>query len=761
MGPIEQQKKAKAPVEKSEEQIALRQHLIGLQTWENVPEGISLDEHKSAYARQVLLKQQRDIQIAANHFAQLPTISVPAVAEGTPVQQVPPAEESFKARRQRQSETRKAQKAHPGATYVTYRMKADCELRDTVKGNSVDPFMAQAQQQNVDQRILRTLCMGYQKNKRGKPANAEEALKKQHDEQFLTDYLSMDLVRRKPHLQNNVEKLLNVPISKDMLSDEYIAKNIWYLKEILGLSTCMDNLRADPINAPFFAQLDPHTMDLISAKCELMAQIAVLVTISSAAQGFDWNNSTYQNREYNLDVPRQMLGDLRQQTEHGMTQFSERLVAIGERHMDRLTDSYRQDSLRDSALLRGYHEQEEANKELGLTGGVSNYSFEDLAKARQMIESHPEAYKASQALVDDLYRRLHHTIDASGINLTESSACQGFMDSNSHLRDAPTQQMIRAALRRQEKLEAERTLLQGQSTSIFDALQHLLRGKRLTSFGAMALDGAPESFTDHVARQVRATTLPPAQPGSCQLTAEEVAEKLKAMEDAVKVSNESFAQPQAKSVSEADKHSTALIRLGIRDSSTQAAKANALLRNNIFQQLPQDYLTFFKSMDQAQVPLAFAATHMETKRLRNSPSAFVVGGGMEALSGQLLQMFAGYLRSEAATAYLKQAFGVYMKADVLEKDPQKVMEFVMQSLLNSAGANFTAIAMAPEGTFAHAETTKKVGKEACRTILALPTLLRMDDAERSELSPEMAELLRNYASLVGEMRRIVEEAPST
>ena len=120
---------------------------------------------------------------------------------------------------------------------------------------------------------------------------------------------------------------------------------------------------------------------------------------------------------------------------------------------------------------------------LDLTGHVTGYSFDELAKYRKMIEEHPAEYAKNPQLIDALYQGMHHSIDALGDVTLRLKAAQGVMDEvNKHLtQKTVTDRLIfQAAGQEQEKALAEADLIREQLTAHADALMALLLDKPLS-----------------------------------------------------------------------------------------------------------------------------------------------------------------------------------------------------------------------------------------------------------------------------------------
>lgn len=139
--------------------------------------------------------------------------------------------------------------------------------------------------------VTAAFVTGYKQDKNGNPLDAQEAEKKQKDQQFLEDYASGDLQRRMPHLERMKNEMLRMNLSPDMLSEAYLEKHAAEVYSIVAKLTYFRDIRNDPVNAPFFERLPETEKKLIRYRAEELSGafrslwVAVLGTKGMNIQG--------------------------------------------------------------------------------------------------------------------------------------------------------------------------------------------------------------------------------------------------------------------------------------------------------------------------------------------------------------------------------------------------------------------------------------------------------------------------------------------
>ena len=82
---------------------------------------------------------------------------------------------------------------------------------------------------------------------------------KEQCDEFVDDYVSKDIKRRRPHLEKMTSKMIDLSVSLDMLSPEYLSANAEKMGYILTQISYFLTVRNDPTNADYFRRLPEET----------------------------------------------------------------------------------------------------------------------------------------------------------------------------------------------------------------------------------------------------------------------------------------------------------------------------------------------------------------------------------------------------------------------------------------------------------------------------------------------------------------------
>ena len=206
-------------------------------------------------------------------------------ADGTPDQPIAAKKQTYKERKE---EKRKAEEKAAKEAEIVQRISREAggpvgietyHIRTSLldlygkQANSAayyenDEARELIHQHHVDFRVLHSFLNGYKKKEDGEPATEEDARKMQEDRTFIDDYISGDLERRRPHLERITNELLSAQITADMFSKEYVSQHVADMKVLFDRMVYFENMRHDPINAPFFEQLEPLQKELIEYRID-------------------------------------------------------------------------------------------------------------------------------------------------------------------------------------------------------------------------------------------------------------------------------------------------------------------------------------------------------------------------------------------------------------------------------------------------------------------------------------------------------------
>lgn len=743
---LEQHKPAQPVFQvEQQQQLDIRQELTRLQTWELAP-GQTLEEAREAHVQTLIQRQQEDnVALLARAQTQMPQAQVRAAAPGQPVQQQVPAKKTYKQKREEAKKTKLAKKQSPFADHVSYDIQRQLERQDNGKENSLTPQIKQrADVEKVDRRVLKCFCQGYQKDKKGNPASPEDAQRMQADQTFLEDYLSKDVTRRAPHLQRFTDELLEVNITADLYTPENIHQNAARLKEIADRMTYYENMQEDPVNAPFFQNMDPMHKELLQEKLGLLTAICSMLTVSQmGAMAVNCDKAAYYAEPEYIRNSVQLRDGQIPVLHAQLAEYRRREQEIIGRSVEAMADQEEAQLLQDNQEMKQAYEAEEDKAGLGLTSYTTGYSFDELAKYRGMIEANPEAYAQNKQAIDRLYQGLHHAMDVMGELNGRIMAYQQVCDSRHTRRDRVNRLLSSRAIQEQERLMGQVDQVRNQFAAMADTLRFYLRGTEISAPASLVLEREgllEQAKTLYAHRQVEKAISGPG--GS------------------VEASNAALRLAREKGLGPKETESAAFQALGVRTSKTAAAQADALVRGTTYIGLPGDIALYFADTEAANVDYTQVEQNMQKSTLAGTACAYVSGGGVDQVNAALLARYTRYVTSPESITYLRYMTQALSGAEIFEGDTGKTVWFLSQALINSYGANFTEVA-ARKDSYRNGDAVRMVAREACRTMLALPALTRLSEEQRRQLPEATQQLLTQYEGLLRTLTDMVKGTGTT
>lgn len=475
-----------------EKQQEMRTHLTGLQEWD-LAAGQTIEERRAEHAGLLIRQQQEYNQsLVEKSRDKWPMSEASETAEGQPAQTQKPAKKTYKQKREEKRLDRLAKKENPVADHVSYHMveglKQELGARDNSFNIMPKELMAKAQKEHVDTRVLRIFLHGHQVNRKGEPASENDAAYRAADQKFLEDYISGNVERRRPHLDRMMEQALSVNVTPEMFTPEYLEHHAGEVHQALNIMVYFDNVYQDPVNKPYFDALPQLTRDLIESRVRTRyAQFGPSMVHICATKGVDADRCGYSDtikKQGDVNtykaLAEQEVPMARAAQEQAQTQEQEAV----QRDLKQQMAEKKAELLKNAQEMKKMAETMDGDiGGLGLTGFVTGYSFDELAKYRKMIEDHPEEYGKNPQLIDALYQGLHHAMDALGDVTIRTMSAQEIMDDVKMEKGdmtATRRVRIEAALQEQQKAGAEADLIREQISAHADALLALLRGKQLS-----------------------------------------------------------------------------------------------------------------------------------------------------------------------------------------------------------------------------------------------------------------------------------------
>ena len=518
---------------------------------------------------------------------------------------------SFKKRREleREDERLRAEIENPYVDHVSVEVKRQMDEltaeKEPSKVRGLELYNeAKARGMDVDTRVLDSYTTGYKADAQGNPLNEQEAERKRQDEQFLEDYCSCDLQRRKPHLERIKNEMLNVRLTPDMLTDTYIERHQTEVYDVVTKMTYFENLQKDSYNAPYFESLPEVEKKLLKYRVgEICATFSNLWTAILASKG----------------------------------------ITISGTHVEYVED-------------KAFHD--------------------------------PMAMQ-----IPGLKKLL--------------------------------KKQIRERDKKEKKLLREAQIVAGQ--------------QRIENFNEAVGNSMPEPALD------KALGSEADYESLRSLFHDEIHEELRAgqtfrVKGLIELSDHEF---------ETHGESNALQAFQIRESAKEAAKRDKKLRGQFFLDIPKDYVQMFRNMQDAGVD--FEAMSSKFSRVSCGMGAYVSGGGIEQVHDKMFANFQKYIEAPQGQEYVQKMKSILGNAKVFEGNPEKCVNYILQCLLNSYGANYVNVSADAAYYGEHAEAAKKVCMESCRNLLILPRIVQLSGKEKAGLPPEIARLGEQYRQLIQQL----------
>lgn len=192
--------------------------------------------------------------------------------------------------------------------------------------------------------------------------------------------------------------------------------------------------------------------------------------------------------------------------------------------------------------------------------------------------------------------------------------------------------------------------------------------------------------------------------------------------------------------------SSALQAFQIRESGKEAAQKDKILRGEFFLDIPKDYVQMFRNLEDAGVD--FGAMSAKFVKESCGLGAYVSGGGIEQIHDKMLAHFQKYIEAPQGQEYVRKMISILQNAKVFQGKRELCVNFILQCLLNSYGANFSDVSKDGAYYGEHAEAARTVCKESCRNLLSLPRIIQLPDDEKAKLPPEIMRLSEQYGQMI-------------
>jgi hypothetical protein len=762
------QRPVNAPQEIHIEEQTIREQLTAHQDWD-LRDGRTFAEMRKAQGERMILREQlKNEQLQAAVQRTVPQGNASEAAPGQPRQAQ--TQETRKERKERERRDKEAKKHNPGADHVSYAAleafkQVDEEQRNSFSGQTKDRAAAA----KVDDRVLKVFSQGYRKDKKGRPADAEQQQRMMEDQAFLDDYISKDVERRRPHLERMTEEMLAVDFTPDMFTDAYIEQHAAEMKILADRMTYFSNVYSDPVNASFFAGLSQERRDLIEARVLGMgAQVGVLMANTLFAKGVDYNSAQYITRSDVVTDARSMLGLSRGIFEQARANTAEQERAIGKRMVQNRIEEKRAELTRGSETIKTAVQEDESLSGLGLTGFVTGDFVEVLAKNRSMIESHPDAYARNKDTVNMLYAELHRGIDALGDLALELRALQAVADDlqvrQPKLLTPENRLMLNEIVAEQEALNEKAAIYRSQIDQMSLAIAFFMEGKPLEQAARVTLTqlGVESAVIAEMGQRIREMPIPEVKMGaaggddSLQALRHVFLERQSnGGPGAVERANIAYREALASgTIKESEVEAKVFLELGLRRNG-QENKAEKAFRANLLDGYGGGLVTLFSQMEENGVDFASVK-----ERIQNADGAATAGAkysygeGFDEISMKMLDTFGAYLNSNASLDYLSAMCDTMNGVEYFGGLGDR-LSYVVNNLLNRVVGPASTL-FGSEDKFKAPEDVTAVAKAAGAQMMRLPILARLSEEQKNTLPQSTRQAVLQYENMMAALEQKVE-----
>ena len=490
---------------REERKQQIHERLSNLQNWD-LGENQTLAERRAEHNEMLIGKELKENKQMRTQWMQIKqSLHARKTAEGQPAQIQKPAKKTFKQKREDARLDEIAKQRTPVADHVSMHMveslRSYQDLRDNSFNLLTEEQKAEAEVQQVDLRVLHIFVYGYRQNAAGEPLDEDERFYMNMDQRFIDDYLSRDAQRRKPHLDRMVDQVLQVNISDDMLTEEYMETHAGELQQKINRMVCMQNVMNDPVNQDYFEALPETTRELLNHRVldRYAVYGAVMARISSIkAVNPDAGRIVPEIADPgDAEMLKQILTGEQEMMRETVAQSRMQERAMIEREYARMCNEEKQQLLNgDRERMRTIEEEHLMTGHgadmsgLGLTSLGAGYTVEMLANYRKMIEDHPEEYSLHGQRIEALYQELYRSLDSYGDLKQRTMIAQGVIDQlNDTIQyDGEAKNVfIRRASIDADEAAASTEVVQLQINAITDALTSLLEDVPMSDPGARML----------------------------------------------------------------------------------------------------------------------------------------------------------------------------------------------------------------------------------------------------------------------------------
>lgn len=361
----------------------------------------------------------------------LQVIHASTVAQGTPVQTVKPPKKSFRQWLEKKRRSIVAKWHIWAGDHVSYTINEKLKpYQKNIENRIPENEMERLNVNPLLKNVLRVFSEEYQTNAVGIPINNEEQQKRDRNIEFMNDYISNDYQRRRKHLERMTNEILNLNLTEDMLTNEYIEKNIVKLKLISDKLKCFEAVKNDTSNCFYFDNMSEYEKEVLRKRWNGRYQeFNELLNARLAIKGIDLETGTYitdKEKKNNIKQYKKEIGIYQEDYKNAL----QRAKVEEEGY---IKDILKKEKEEVTAYFLKRFKSHQGSELFSVYATADMVS--ELQEVREKFVNHDINYRMNQDILDRLYQKLHCILDVEGeIQLGASVAIQ--MKSN-HRLDTP------------------------------------------------------------------------------------------------------------------------------------------------------------------------------------------------------------------------------------------------------------------------------------------------------------------------------------
>ena len=341
------------------------------------------------------------------------------------MQELVPAEKTDKKLEEEAKQTKAARKKNSMADYASFNLNKQVTTYYKERNNALKGKWRTMVGNAATGDAVFGFLRGHAAGLFAKNADRDNA-----DLEFVTDYVSGDLERRRPHLERCVEEVLAFSIRRDMFTSEYLAVHGQEMVAMREKMASMAAMMNDPVNVPFFRQLPQERRELLEFRIQHERGVfSNMLTHFMAGKGLREDGEYYeadQAEEVAQEASEAMVND---DAEFERVQ-NERRVLLGgrnqrhfEAHWEQLREQVRAEmNLKADEWRERSKAEWNRNKEKYADTRYSSTSFTAPYMStitfrtntiQKLVSAFPERYETYKDQIDRLYAKMFRTLDSA------------------------------------------------------------------------------------------------------------------------------------------------------------------------------------------------------------------------------------------------------------------------------------------------------------------------------------------------------------